>query len=908
MTLILSTATPIINNKLLITNPLFFPAKSLNPINKLSKFSTSLHVSTPLTPPSFTTTPKEEENEETSSSSTKFSWRDNWYPVSLIEDLDTKLPTPFQLLNREIVLWKDRVSGDWVAFDDKCPHRLAPLSEGRIDEDGNLQCSYHGWSFSKGGSCVKIPQANSDGPEARAVNSPRACVTKFPTLVSQGLLFVWPDENGWEKASATKPPMLPEDFDSPEFSTVTIQRDLFYGYDTLMENVSDPSHIDFAHHKVTGRRDRAKPLPFKLESSGALGFAGSNDGNPRITAEFIAPCYYINKIEIDTKLPIFGEQKWAIWICSFNIPMAPGKTRSIVCSARNFFQFTMPGPAWWQVFPRWQEHWTSNKVYDGDMIVLQGQEKTFLSKSLETSADVNEQYSKITFTPTQADRFVLAFRNWLRRHGNNQPEWFGVANQQQLLPSTTFTKRQMLDRFEQHTLKCSSCKGAYGAFQTLQKVLLGATVIFAATAGIPSDLKLRLVLSGLALASAALAYAVHELEKNFVYVDYICTESFVCTGNGSIVLKIGLVKDERYAMEDEGGSDVLDNSFKQMTIGKPPRDPLGMRHCVSSNRLVDGSESDSEIEFRGLKSPSDGKHFLPIFRSGSWSEIGPKSYMEDEHICVDNLHKHLGAFADFPSPGAFYGVFDGHNGSDAALFTQKHILKFIVEDSHFSTNVKKAIKSGFIKADHAFADACSLDNSSGTTVLTALIFGRNMVVANAGDCRAVLGKRGRAVELSKDHKPNCTSEKLRIERLGGIIYDGYLNGQLSVARALGDWHIKGSKASICPLSAEPELKETYLTEEDEFLILACDGLWDVMSSQCAVTIVRKELMLHNDPQRCSKELVREALKRNSCDNLTAVVICFSPDPPPKIEIPKTRWRRSVSADGINYLKGFLDNA
>ena len=56
-----------------------------------------------------------------------------------------------------------------------------------------------------------------------------------------------------------------------------------------------------------------------------------------------------SRIEIDTKLPMVGEQKWKIWICSFNVPMAPGKTRSIVCSARNFFQFSMPGPAWWQV-------------------------------------------------------------------------------------------------------------------------------------------------------------------------------------------------------------------------------------------------------------------------------------------------------------------------------------------------------------------------------------------------------------------------------------------------------------------------------------------------------------------------------------------------------------------------------
>lgn len=455
------------------------------------------------------------------SSSPPFSWRDNWYPVSLIEDLDPALPTPFQLLGRDIVLWFDKSRGEWVAFDDRCPHRLAPLSEGRIDEGGNLQCSYHGWSFDGCGSCVKIPQASSEGPESRAHQSPRACATRFPTLVSQGLLFVWPDENGWERANATTPPRLPDDFDKPEFSSVTIQRDLFYGYDTLMENVSDPSHIDFAHHKVTGRRDRAKPLPFKLDSSGPWGFSGANKGNPRISAKFVAPCYYINKVEIDTKLPLLGNQKWVIWICSFNVPMGPGKTRSIVCSARNFFQFSMPGPAWWQVVPRWHEHWTSNKVYDGDMIVLQGQEKIFLS--MEGLTDVNKEYTKITFTPTQADRLVLAFRNWLRRHGKGQPEWFGASSQQPL-PSTVLSKRQMLDRFEQHTLHCSSCRGAYKTFQTLQKLLIGATVVFAATAGIPSALQIRILLAALALASAGLAYALFELQKNFVFIDYVHAE------------------------------------------------------------------------------------------------------------------------------------------------------------------------------------------------------------------------------------------------------------------------------------------------------------------------------------------------------------------------------------------------
>ncbi|XP_075518745.1 putative protein phosphatase 2C 27 [Primulina tabacum] len=346
---------------------------------------------------------------------------------------------------------------------------------------------------------------------------------------------------------------------------------------------------------------------------------------------------------------------------------------------------------------------------------------------------------------------------------------------------------------------------------------------------------------------------------------------------------------------------------KQIVNRKPPRHLSVVRHSISTTTLVSPIDFDFELGMSGIKSPSDiNSSFQPIFRSGSCAERGPKQYMEDEHICIDNLAHHLDELAISPSFGAFYGVFDGHGGTDAASFVKNNILKFIIEDSFFPVCLEKAIDSAFLKADYAFADDSSLDISSGTTALTAFITERTLVVANAGDCRAVLGKRGKAIEMSRDHKPNYTSERLRIEKLGGAIYDGYLNGQLSVSRALGDWHMKGPKGSACPLSASPELQATVLTEDDEFLIMGCDGLWDVMSSQCAITMARKELMLHNDPERCSRELVREALKRNTCDNLTVIVICFSQDPPPRIEIPPSRVRRSISAEGLNLLKGVLE--
>ncbi|KAL9261349.1 putative protein phosphatase 2C 27 [Drosera capensis] len=343
-----------------------------------------------------------------------------------------------------------------------------------------------------------------------------------------------------------------------------------------------------------------------------------------------------------------------------------------------------------------------------------------------------------------------------------------------------------------------------------------------------------------------------------------------------------------------------------LSAGKPPRHLSSFDRGISSAQL---NQLESEVAVLNIRTPSnEDSDFKPMFRSGSCSEIGPRTFMEDEYICIDDLSEYIitDTGTNLQLPGAFYGVFDGHGGTDAAVFAKDNILKFIVDDCHFPLCLKNAMTNAFLKADRVFADAESMDISSGTTALAAFMFGRTLLIANAGDCRAVLGKRGRAVELSKDHKPSCRSERIRIERLGGVVYDGYLNGQLSVSRALGDWHMKGLKGSdFCPLSPEPKLQETILTEEDEFLILGCDGLWDVMSSQHAVTIVRKELMIHNDPERCSRVLVREALKLDACDNLTVIVVCFSSEPPPRIEMRKSRFRKSISTEGLNLLQDLI---
>ncbi|XP_062159672.1 probable protein phosphatase 2C 27 [Alnus glutinosa] len=304
-------------------------------------------------------------------------------------------------------------------------------------------------------------------------------------------------------------------------------------------------------------------------------------------------------------------------------------------------------------------------------------------------------------------------------------------------------------------------------------------------------------------------------------------------------------------------------------------------------------------------------NFVPVLSSGEWSDIGSRSYMEDTHICIGDLAKKFGYNLLCDEVVSFYGVFDGHGGKGAAQFVRDHLPRVIVEDPNFPLELEKVVARSFMETDAAFARTCSLESSlsSGTTALTAMIFGRSLLVANAGDCRAVLSRRGIAVEMSKDHRPDCTKEKTRIESLGGYIDDGYLNGELGVTRALGDWHLEGMKGTgerVGPLSAEPELKLVTLTKEDEFLIIGSDGIWEVFSSQNSVDFAWRRLQEHNDVRLCCKQIVEEAVKRGATDNLTVVMVDFHKEPPPQVVVQRARVRRSISAEGLQSLKCLVE--
>lgn len=142
---------------------------------------------------------------------------------------------------------------------------------------------------------------------------------------------------------------------------------------------------------------------------------------------------------------------------------------------------------------------------------------------------------------------------------------------------------------------------------------------------------------------------------------------------------------------------------------------------------------------------------------------------------------------------------------------------------------------------------------------------RVLYTANVGDARIVLCRKGRALRLSYDHKGSDENEGRRIANAGGLILNNRVNGVLAVTRALGDAYMKDL------VTGHPYTTETVIQpDQDEFIILACDGLWDVCSDQEAVDLVRGV----KDPQAASKALVDHALSRFSTDNLSCMIVRF----------------------------------
>lgn len=354
---------------------------------------------------------------------------------------------------------------------------------------------------------------------------------------------------------------------------------------------------------------------------------------------------------------------------------------------------------------------------------------------------------------------------------------------------------------------------------------------------------------------------------------------------------------------------------RKNVVGSTPNNPINLKEggkVMYKPGFVDGRPCALEVVMLG----SDGKP-LPVHAGAQTLEEKKKSYYVTAEAL--GLRVHAESWPGLKKTlqdryvsdeameelGVYFGVFDGHGGTQVADHAAKQLHKNImgqfrqkqVQPASRDEKIRAAIKEAFVQTDKEILSMAERKKFEqvGSTAVCALLHGNpklgtalRLVVPNLGDSRAVLCRGGQAVAVSDDHKPQRVDEKKRIERAGGLVLQ--VRGAMRVAastnpnsmskaarreyqglamtRSFGDLYFK---QPVMLSVAEPEIQIIPLTDKDLFLVLATDGIYDVLSNQEMVDLALKHW---DDPEEAAKNVVRSAYKRGSEDNLTVLVIQF----------------------------------
>ncbi|EOY30666.1 hypothetical protein QUC31_020156 [Theobroma cacao] len=242
------------------------------------------------------------------------------------------------------------------------------------------------------------------------------------------------------------------------------------------------------------------------------------------------------------------------------------------------------------------------------------------------------------------------------------------------------------------------------------------------------------------------------------------------------------------------------------------------------------------------------------------------------------------------SPIHFFGVYDGHGGSQVAKFCAERMHGVIaeewdhemVESSGWQRRWEVAFSSSFERADDEVRTAAVAPEMVGSTAVVVVLSGCQIITSNCGDSRAVLCRGTETIPLTVDQKPDRQDELMRIEREGGRVINwngARVFGVLAMSRAIGDRYLR---PWIIPV---PEVTFMTRTDEDECLILASDGLWDVMTNEEAGEVARRLLRRRrrslmadgiSPAQAVADNLTEIAIARNSSDNISIIVVDLKP--------------------------------
>jgi len=245
-------------------------------------------------------------------------------------------------------------------------------------------------------------------------------------------------------------------------------------------------------------------------------------------------------------------------------------------------------------------------------------------------------------------------------------------------------------------------------------------------------------------------------------------------------------------------------------------------------------------------------------------EMNPsfRNTMEDGHFIVDDI---LG-----DGKSILFGVLDGHGGRDMTDFVIGVFAKeFLNQYNACKKDVKTALEKTFLKVDEILPDSVNSSEMGATACVGIISFEagkRILYIANVGDTRAVLGQVAGYKRVSYDHKASDQNEQARVKKDGGNIFFNRVQGLLAVSRAFGDHSLKDKGVSAVPYIERIELRLI-----DKYLVVATDGLWDVMEDQEAIEIVKKR----EGALDMAKRLLQTALKNCTRDNTSVMVLVLN---------------------------------
>jgi len=272
------------------------------------------------------------------------------------------------------------------------------------------------------------------------------------------------------------------------------------------------------------------------------------------------------------------------------------------------------------------------------------------------------------------------------------------------------------------------------------------------------------------------------------------------------------------------------------------------------------------------------------------------SSMQGWRIEMEDAHSAIIGIPDQKETVSWFAVFDGHAGSRVSAHCAHHLLDCIRTNDDFTCTlqhehtlskdellqgVEKGILKGFLELDEKLRkipEVASGEDKSGTTAVCSLITDKYVIIANCGDSRGVFCVNGKPALATQDHKPTNEPERERIQKAGGSVYIQRVNGSLAVSRALGDFeykNVEGKGPTEQLVSPEPEVFIKERTPgEDEFLVLACDGVWDVMTNQDICDFIRSRLKLTDNLETICNEVIDTCLYKGSRDNMSIIIIAF----------------------------------